>query len=31
MWICVWHADEQQTTEQCSPQFGMNGSTPVRK
>ncbi|MCK9878693.1 protein kinase [Frankia sp. Ag45/Mut15] len=31
MWICVWHADQQSTTEQCSPRFGMNGNVPVRK
>ncbi|MBL7488906.1 protein kinase [Frankia sp. AgB1.9] len=31
MWICVWHADLQSTTEVCSPHFGMNGRTPVRR
>jgi hypothetical protein len=31
MWICVWHADEQSTTEVCSPHFGMNGNSPVKK
>ncbi|MCK9925459.1 protein kinase [Frankia sp. AgPm24] len=31
MWICVWHADQQSTTEQCSPHFRMNGTVPVRK
>ena len=31
MWICVWHADEQSTTELCASHFGMNGDTPVKE
>lgn len=31
MWICVWHADEQSTTEVCGSHFGMNGDTPVKE
>lgn len=31
MWICVWNANSQSTTEVCSPRFGLNGTTPVRK
>lgn len=30
MQICVWHADEQSSTEVCSSHFGMNGDTPVK-
>ncbi|WP_194894104.1 protein kinase domain-containing protein [Catenulispora pinisilvae] len=30
MQVCVWHADEK-SGEACSPQFTMNGSTPVQK
>ena len=30
MEICVWHADEK-SNQQCSPQFGMNGTTPFQK
>jgi serine/threonine protein kinase len=30
MEICVWHAD-QKSSQQCSPQFGMSGTTPVQK
>jgi serine/threonine protein kinase len=30
MQICVWHADEK-SGQACSPQFGMNGTTPVQK
>jgi predicted Ser/Thr protein kinase len=30
MWICVWHADDQSSDEECSARFGMNGDTPVQ-
>ncbi|MBS2535409.1 protein kinase [Catenulispora sp. NF23] len=30
MQVCVWHADEK-SGQACSPQFTMNGSTPVQK
>ncbi|SEG49200.1 Protein kinase domain-containing protein [Actinacidiphila yanglinensis] len=30
MWICVWNASDR-SSEQCSPRFGMNGTTPVKE
>jgi serine/threonine protein kinase len=30
MWICVWKAGDQ-SDEQCSARFGMNGDTPVKR
>jgi hypothetical protein len=30
MQICVWDA-AQKSSQACSPQFGMNGTTPVQK
>jgi hypothetical protein len=31
MWICVWHADDQSSDEECSARFAMNGDTPVKQ
>ena len=32
MWICVWHADDQSSDEECSARFAMSGGdTPVKQ